>query len=1251
MLGEVSFKIADRTQTPQSNVQSTIMPLVRLLNFAVALKSLRSFGLYFSVAIAACCLLSDQLAAQGESGDIIRGTVTDSHNQPVKDALILVLDGGIEIRQARSGKDGRFSVIVRGGTGTYLIEARALGMAVTRRSIQRSDDNTTLIADIKMDVLAPKSGNTLSGVNVAGTREKPSRNQTEDESAGSNEQSVSTQGSRLSPAYAQDMNRLLEAATAGRLLDDGISFLGQDPSQNKYTFNGIEYSGTMLPMRGTRLSVTTASFDPSKGGFSGGLISVNTQSGSIYAIRQMSLSYDGPLFRSKSSNFSNAPIRRGSVNYFGWGPLKNKSRFYNFSIQFNQENSAVASLNRIVNSALPAASNSNAPTYDSLNNFYSVLNAKLPLGAKLGTEPSYISRTFATHLRLDFTSPRSNRGSNLVVRGQHSVRNGLGTISNGFLSRTANMVNTTGALQYSYSDYIGNFFLHEMQFGVSATRSLTRPELLAPAISVSVNDQSSDGTSFNQFLFGGSGSGNAERKAIGINHNNTLSWFSPSNKHQIKLSSNVQLNTAHEAALYNSIGQFHFNSIEDLANNTPTSFVRTLEQPQSRATVFGSSVSIGDSWRYSDNISFQFGARLDYAQSLRYPEKNFLLDSSLSIRNDYAPKALIISPRLGFKRRFFNSESADIQTDAARSSTKTTLSGGIGVFASDLTPDMVMPSMAYTGIRDNYQTLKCYGDNTPTLNWNSILGNTNPTPSTCVDESSGNTFAQRASIVNFMSNGFKPPKALRSTLNFEHITDAASFSVSATYSNGYNERDIIDRNFDTTSKFAMNTEANRPVYVNASSILSPSGVIAIGGSRRLPEFFGISEVGSTGKSIARELSFSMSLPNILLASSAHSYAVRYILSDQKTYRSGFSSTTVGNPVTGEWGRGSGDIRHIVRISASSVFNGFSIMAFGTIRSGMPFTPIVGSDINGDGYMNDRAYIGADVMDRLPELSARARSCIKSQMNQMSRRNSCTGPWSQSLDLNFRLDGARIGLPRRISVTTYLSDVLGGADQLLHGQNRMRGWGVQQTVSPILLTPSGFDHTSQSFQYDIDKNFGAPLSFRGKRSSNFRLAISATIRLGPNLASRSAEALRNQLTQVESVDSQAVVLKTSLKKLGSHAPYVFMMLRQSYDSLDLSPDQITRLDSAQRLHRIQSESFVDSLVDSLVRSHKIQALFESTGTSKMLVDITAKTNRAMDNIFYQTSVPIIKSTLSADQMSKLSEYIRIIINVQQSYGDN
>ena len=155
------------------------------------------------------------------------------------------------------------------------------------------------------------------------------------------------------------------------------------------------------------------------------------------------------------------------------------------------------------------------------------------------------------------------------------------------------------------------------------------------------------------------------------------------------------------------------------------------------------------------------------------------------------------------------------------------------------------------------------------------------------------------------------------------------------------------------------------------------------------------------------------------------------------------------------------------------------MDLGALTAGF----LTSGDINGDGSRNDRAFIYAAAsapdsaiangMQRLlANASAGARKCLEAQTGSIAARNSCTGPWQPSLDLQLNYRPMWLGLNRRLTISVVTQSLLAGVDQLVHGADQLHGWGQVARPSSSLLSVRGFDATSGRYVYTVNERFGA-----------------------------------------------------------------------------------------------------------------------------------------------------------------------------------
>ena len=98
----------------------------------------------------------------------------------------------------------------------------------------------------------------------------------------------------------------------------------------------------------------------------------------------------------------------------------------------------------------------------------------------------------------------------------------------------------------------------------------------------------------------------------------------------------------------NANGTFSYLSLADLAANRPASYSRALQPRVQSASQLTGALSLGDSYRRTNNLQVQYGVRLDANRFSTTPSFNPELERLFGERNDRAPNRLYVSPRVGF---------------------------------------------------------------------------------------------------------------------------------------------------------------------------------------------------------------------------------------------------------------------------------------------------------------------------------------------------------------------------------------------------------------------------------------------------------------------------------------------------------------------------------------------------------------------------------------------------------------------------
>src|SRR5439155_18632461 len=186
--------------------------------------------------------------------------------------------------------------------------------------------------------------------------------------------------------------------------------------------------------------------------------------------------------------------------------------------------------------------------------------------------------------------------------------------------------------------------------------------------------------------------------------------------------------------------------------------------------------------------------------------------------------------------------------------------------------------------------------------------------------------------------------------------------------------------------------------------------------------------------------------------------VAYTLSDFRSLESGFDGSTFGSPRVREWGRAPLDARQQFVVRAGFGRNTTSFTLFGRLQTGLPFTPRVGADVNGDGLANDRAFVfdplasdptvAAATRALLTNSSSRVATRLTRQRGSPAKRASCEGPWTASLNAQLTTSGSALHLSTRFrTIALTFSNSLGRLDQVLHGRAHLRGCGTQPFADP------------------------------------------------------------------------------------------------------------------------------------------------------------------------------------------------------------
>ena len=402
----------------------------------------------------------------------------------------------------------------------------------------------------------------------------------------------------------------------------------------------------------------------------------------------------------------------------------------------------------------------------------------------------------------------------------------------------------------------------------------------------------------------------------------------------------------------------------------------------------------------------------------------------------------------------------------------------------------------------------------PIPDWTGYLADPASIPSQCQDAVTTVAITPSPNATVF-DPGFTAPRAWRGSLGIQRrLLGTLMASLDATYARGVSQYGFRDLNLAPAPGFTLPAEGNRPVYVAVADVVPATGALSSVDSRLDARFGEVLAVESNLASDTRQLTVGLSGITGRGAAFQLSYTYTHAR-DQSSFSGGAASqgfaaaTTAGDPNLPEWATSSFERRHSILATVTYPITGaLEITTIGRLSSGAPFTPVVGSDINGDGARNDRAFIfdptstgdtatASSMASLLATAPANVRACLERQVGTVAGRNSCHGPWQPSLDFQLNWRPSWFGLDRRLTVSLLTVNLLGGLDDLLHGAGDLHGWGSATAPDPVLLYVRSFDPATQQFRYAVNGRFGSTVGANAGIVMPFQIGFQARLTIGPD----------------------------------------------------------------------------------------------------------------------------------------------------------
>jgi hypothetical protein len=1183
------------------------------------------------------------LAAQGSNVDVLRGRLVAADSAPVAGAIVTVTSYVTQaVRQVRSDDRGRFSLVFQNGGGDYIISVIAIGIAPAEVRVRREGDEDVLLVNLVLNRIR------MLDVVTVTERQRPAaeRVPTEVGAAGG-----TLGGTVLTPEQQGNLNALAAALAGFQLITGadgnilGFSALGLDASQNTVTLNGMQVSSSNMPRDAQVVSkANTSSFDASKGRFSGAEVSMYAMGGGPIQQHSMRVTLDNPSLQwyDRAATSLNNQLRNIAVSGNSSGELVHDKANYNMSWQLGRRTTPLNTLLDADSSGLARL----GLTPDSVQRFETILR-ELGLPFTVGAVPPD-RRTENGSLFSHFELNQKTGGAlNGTVNGNYNRNSAQSLSARALPSYGGSNESWNANVQGEWSHNVGSMFLNQLSLSTEFSGNSGSPFVPLPTGSVLVSALAPDGgTSLSNLQFGSATGLNSANHDGALDATNTISWFSKTSRHRLKLEVDARTEWYQQLESSNERGTFTYNSLEDLEAGRAASFVRRVGTDRRTGSDLTVGTSLTDTWRKTDRLQFQLGLRADGVRYLTRPDYNPEVDQLFGLRTDRVPKIFGVSPRFGFSYNVGKAPGGIGGTFGPN--VLGTVRGGLGRFMSTPRSNLLAGAIDATGLPSGAQQLTCIGPAVPQVNWQEYLRNPGAIPTTCADGTGAEAFTLGTPRVQTFDPRYAPSSSWRANLGWSgYLSTRFRFNVDATYSLNQHQSAQLDRNFDPTTRFTLDSEGGRPVYVDPAAIFSTTGAVSLLNSRRYPQYAQVMANLGDGESRTQQLTIGLSPVPTRISINPTNWGLSWTTVRVRDRVRGYGGNTAGNPLDFAWGRANGDIAHQINANISKGFGAsWQVRLSARAQSGTPFTPNVGGDVNGDGLSNDRAFVfnpattsdtavASGMKAILAGAPAGIQSCLRNQLGKVADRNSCRGPWSVTMSstINYTPRGTAVG--DRASFTLNLSNPLAGLDALVHHGN-MEGWGQPGFADPTLLYVRGFDPVTRQYKYEVNQRFGETRGTRSLPAQPFRVTLEMRLSLGPPMERQQAQI---ELRGFFRAGQPAPTVQSIKQRAVNNAASALRQLLPQKDSIPLRKEQV---DSVNKMIASLTKS-ADSIWTPM--AEYIVKVGVKDAADAEAVRRLRETKRAVEDAQF-ASYTALRTLLSPEQRRRLKPPLALMI--QEDY---
>ncbi|MFT4856952.1 MAG: hypothetical protein ACI9UV_001284 [Algoriphagus sp.] len=513
-------------------------------------------------------------------------------------------------------------------------------------------------------------------------------------------------------------------------------------------------------------------------------------------------------------------------------------------------------------------------------------------------------------------------------------------------------------------------------------------------------------------------------------------------------------------------GRFFFDNLQDLENFKASRYAREVPlsgSPLVTQSVIDLAAFAQVEFELAKNLQAVFGVRYDVTAFTKAAAYNPILDQELGIRSDNLPSDWNnIQPRLQMTWNV-KGKNTDI------------LKFGAGLFSAQPHYYAQVNNIQNSGVM--LAAIDVTGAFVPTPDFNSYRND----PSTVPGVPEG---AKTISTINTVAADFQVPSTFKANINYnKYLNDRIRVGLNLVYSNSFNNYVYLERNLVDQPVFRLANEANRGVFVPASTI-SNRGLTNWLESRKSKDLGRVLELNSvadaTQYAVIFDLGMRIGKDGYLNASYTYNQA-----KDNSSYNCCVANTSTFLPVVDDsrvLSRGYSDNQFkdkVVVNAASPTWKGFvfgaSLVGIGGSRYSFLVT---NGSLQGDFPLNNAlAYVydpndpstpenireGINGILNDPNTTESAKKYLRESFGKVAERNGGENPFNATIDLRLIKNIKTIkGQALELS-----ADVFNFANLL------NKEYGVDNNLgrSRNLYSIQGFNQTAQTYNYRVESGVG------------------------------------------------------------------------------------------------------------------------------------------------------------------------------------